>query len=142
MLSEPSRNRISTTVRTVRGPGLTHSRTASLRSRKCQGSSSPYGPQNRIRTRRIPLVSARDVVLFGLLEAVLAVHAGALVHVGLGYVGASTAGDAFFDALADKAAHEEGATLYAPIGLGIPGDPLCVRQGGPLSSSLRIYSTV
>jgi hypothetical protein len=67
-----------------------------------------------------------------LLEAVLTVHAGALVHVGLGDVGASAGGDALFDALADKAAHEEGAALDAPVGLGVPGDPLFVGQRRPL----------
>src|SRR3954453_8122642 len=57
-----------------------------------------------------------------LLEPVLAVHASALVHVGLGYVGAATTGYALLDALADEATHQKGAALYAPIGLGVPGD--------------------
>jgi hypothetical protein len=62
------------------------------------------------------------------LEAVLTVHAGALVHVGLGDVGAPARGYPLLDALADEAAHQEGATLDAPVGLGVPSDPLFVGQ--------------
>src|SRR5918998_1163954 len=67
-----------------------------------------------------------------LLEAVLAIHPGALVHVGLGYVGAASTCDALLDALADEAAHEEGAALYTPVGLGVPGDLVRLRQNAPL----------
>ena len=80
-----------------------------------------------------------DVLVYessGLLKPVLAVHAGALVHVCFGDVGAAAGGDALLDTLADKAAHEEGAALYTPVGFRVPGDPLCIRQGSTLSSSL------
>jgi|SRR3954462_14642825 hypothetical protein len=76
-----------------------------------------------------------------LLEPVLAVHASALVHVGLCYVSAATTGYALLDALADKATHQKGAALYAPVGLGVPGDLLRVRQDSPLSHSL-IYGRI
>ena len=71
-----------------------------------------------------------------LLKPVLTIHAGALVHVRLGYMGAATAGDALLDALADKAAHEEGAALDAPVGLGVPGDLCLLCQLAPLSARL------
>jgi len=71
-----------------------------------------------------------------LLEAVLAVHPGALVHVGLGDVGASAGGHPLLDALADKTAHEEGTALDAPVGLGVPSDPLFFRQRMPLSENV------
>ena len=76
-----------------------------------------------------------------LLEAVLAVHPGALVHVRLGYVVAASRSDALFDAFADKAAHKEGAALYTSVGLRIPGDPLRIRQGSTLSPSL-VYDRI
>jgi len=140
MLSEPSHDRISTTVRTARG-----SWPRALTDRLSKEQKPPrFFESVRASTETVPDQIARQRERrdwLGLLEAVLTVHAGALVHVGLGYVGASTTGDAFFDTLADKATHEKGATLYAPIGLGVPGDLLRVRQD-VLSSSLRIYSTV
>lgn len=71
-----------------------------------------------------------------LLKPVLTIHAGALVHVRLGYVVAASRSDALFDAFADKAAHKEGAALYTSVGLWVPGDPLRIRQGSPLSPSL------
>ncbi len=67
-----------------------------------------------------------------LLETVLAVHAGALVHVGFGDVGTAAAGDALLDTLADKSAHQKWAALYAPVCLRVPGDPR-LSQGSPLS---------
>src|SRR4051795_9636111 len=67
-----------------------------------------------------------------LLKPVLAVHTGALVNVGLGYVGAATTGYALLDALANKATHQKGAALYAPVGLGVPGD-LRLSQNSNLS---------
>src|SRR4051812_359385 len=79
------------------------------------GKPSPLGEQNR------------------LLKSVLTVHAGALVYVSLGYVGAAAGGDALLDALADEAAHEEGAALDAPVGLRVPGDPLRLRHRALLS---------
>src|SRR5215208_5873167 len=57
-----------------------------------------------------------------LFETVLAVHAGAFVYVGFGDVGAAPGGYAVFYALADEAAHEEGAAFYPAVGFGIPGD--------------------
>jgi hypothetical protein len=69
-----------------------------------------------------------DIFCPALLEPVLAIHAGALVHVGFGDVGAPARGYAILDALADKTPHQEGAALDAPVGLGVPGDPLFVSQ--------------
>src|SRR5215210_6631629 len=88
----------------------------------------PRRVRANVRADRAALPTVRD-----LLEAVLTVHAGALVHVGLGYVGAPTTGDALLDTLADKTAHQEGTALYAPVGLGVPGDLLRLRQDSPLS---------
>ena len=72
-----------------------------------------------------------------LLKSVLTVHAGALVHVGLGDVVAPAGGHPLLYTLADKAAHQEGAAPYAPVGLGVPGDPLLFGQLAPLTRSDR-----
>src|SRR3712207_3708433 len=112
---------------------------SSLRSLSASGELSSLKPlsiyhsNNRHRLRRASLgsafsYSARSFLVsvlqlrsgFWLLKAVLAVHVGTLVHVGLGYVYAAAAGNALLYALADKAAHEEGAALYTPVGLGVP----------------------
>src|SRR5688572_11212019 len=69
-----------------------------------------------------------------LFEPVLTVHAGALVHVGLGDVVAPAGCDTLLDALADKAAHEEGTALDAPVGLGVPGELFAVRHAGSPSA--------
>ena len=126
MLSEPPRDRTRTSIRTTRGLGLALAGCLSSQQKR-------FFEPERARFCTCPMLLASvSCSLARLFKAVLAVPAGALVHLGLGYVGTSTTGDPFFDALSDKAAPEEGATLYSPVGLGVPGDPPRIRQDGSL----------
>ena len=74
-----------------------------------------------------------------LLETVLAIHAGALVHVGLRDVVASAGGYPLLNAFADKAPHQKGAAPYASVGLGVPGDPLLGQPTPLLFRSARTH---